>query len=76
MNSKRNLVSGIPSCCGGGETPGEGGDGTEAPVQTQNYVILSHRHNYFMAIHCKKGLAVFPSPTGMSQTKLSLGGNN
>jgi hypothetical protein len=27
-------------------------------------------------IHCKKGLAVFPSPTGMSLTKLSLGENN
>ncbi len=26
--------------------------------------------------HCKKGLAVFPAPAGMSLTKLSLGGNN
>jgi hypothetical protein len=26
--------------------------------------------------HCKKSLAVFPSPAGMSQTKLSLAGNN
>ncbi len=26
--------------------------------------------------HCKKGLAVFPSPAGMSLTKLFLGGNN
>jgi hypothetical protein len=27
-------------------------------------------------VHCEKGLAVFPSPAGMSLTKLSLGGNN
>ncbi len=27
-------------------------------------------------LHCKKGLAVFPSPAGMSLTKLFLGGNN
>jgi hypothetical protein len=27
-------------------------------------------------IHCKKRLAVFPSPAGMSLTKLSLAGNN
>ncbi len=26
--------------------------------------------------HCKKELAVFPSPAGMSLTKLFLGGNN
>ncbi len=26
--------------------------------------------------HCKKRLAVFPSPAGMSQTKLSIDGNN
>ncbi len=28
------------------------------------------------AIHCKKRLAVFPSPAGMSLTKLSLAGDN
>ncbi len=27
-------------------------------------------------VHCKKRLAVFPSPAGMSLTKLSLAGNN
>ncbi len=26
--------------------------------------------------HCKKELAIFPSPAGMSLTKLSLGGKN
>jgi hypothetical protein len=32
---------------------------------------------YFLAawrLHCKKELAIFPSPAGMSLTKLSLGG--
>jgi hypothetical protein len=28
------------------------------------------------ALHCKKSLSNFPSPTGMSLIKLSLGGNN
>ncbi len=27
-------------------------------------------------LHCKKSLAIFPSPAGMSLTKLSLAGNN
>jgi hypothetical protein len=27
-------------------------------------------------LHCKKRLAAFPSPAGMSLTKLFLGGNN
>ncbi len=34
------------------------------------YVILPK------IVHCKKELAVFPSPAGMSQIKLFLGGNN
>ncbi len=28
-----------------------------------------------MHVHCKKGFPIFPSPAGMSQTKLSLDGN-
>jgi len=28
------------------------------------------------SVHCKKGVAVFPSPAGMSLTELSLAGNN
>jgi len=31
---------------------------------------------FYLAYTVKKGLAVFPSPTGMSLTKLSLDGNN
>ncbi len=30
----------------------------------------------FVTLHCKKRLVVFPSPAGMSLTKLSLAGNN
>jgi hypothetical protein len=30
----------------------------------------------YIGLHCKKRLAVFPSPAGMSLTKLSLAGNN
>jgi hypothetical protein len=30
----------------------------------------------FTPLHCKKRLAVFPSPAGMSLIKLSQGGNN
>jgi hypothetical protein len=29
-----------------------------------------------LQLHCKKDLAVFPSPAGMSLIKLFLGGNN
>jgi hypothetical protein len=30
----------------------------------------------FKGVHCKKRLAIFPSPAGMSLTKISLAGNN
>jgi hypothetical protein len=34
--------------------------------------IISNQH--LTEMHCKKELAIFPSPAGMSLTKLSLGG--
>ncbi len=37
--------------------------------------VLS-RDSKEMRVHCKKGLAVFLSPAGMSLIKLFLGGNN
>jgi hypothetical protein len=37
-------------------------------------VDLFRAFSYF--VHCKKKLAIFPSPAGMSLTKLSLGGKN
>ncbi len=30
----------------------------------------------YLLIDCKKSFAIFPSPSGMSLTRLSLGGNN
>ncbi len=41
------------------------------PVSNQNICYLP---KHFSASHCKKRLAVFPSPAGMSVTKLSLAG--
>ncbi len=32
--------------------------------------------NKFYNLHCKKNFSIFPSPAGVSLTKLSLGGNN
>jgi hypothetical protein len=32
--------------------------------------------SFLYTVHCKKGLSIFPSPTRMSQIKLSLGGNH
>ncbi len=32
--------------------------------------------SYFITVHCKKGLTIFPTPAGKSITKLSLTGNN
>jgi hypothetical protein len=42
-------------------------------VQSAFLYILSLKRCF---LHCKKGLAVFPSPVGMSLIKLFLGGNN
>ncbi len=36
----------------------------------------THKQKHRTPIHCKKELAVFPSPAGMSLMKLFLGGNN
>jgi hypothetical protein len=46
-----------------------------------NCLGFIHVHPFFLAttlptVHCKKWLASFPSPAGMSLTKLSLAGNN
>jgi len=41
----------------------------ELPQQCKNHLRKG-------GMHCKKGLAIFPSPAGMSLTILSLVGNN
>jgi hypothetical protein len=39
--------------------------------------VVSHPVSiYIYIIHTKKSFSIFPSPAGMSLTKLSLGGNN
>jgi hypothetical protein len=44
---------------------------------SHGWPFLGHMWSYIkMALHCKKELAVFPSPAGMSLIKLFLGGNN
>jgi hypothetical protein len=40
------------------------------------YFCKFSTHLFFRVTHCKKELAVFPSPAGMSLIKLFLGGNN
>jgi DNA polymerase I-like protein with 3'-5' exonuclease and polymerase domains len=44
----------------------------QAQRQAFNFLIQGGQK----AIRCKKRLAIFPSPAGMSLTKLSLAGNN
>jgi hypothetical protein len=46
----------------------------ECPM-TQVMTETGYLHRKILGLHCKKGFAVFPSPVGMSQTKLSLAGN-
>jgi hypothetical protein len=40
---------------------------------TEKAIAILYTSFYF-GLHCKKELAIFPSPAGMSLTKLSLGG--
>jgi hypothetical protein len=46
---------------------------TTGPAANQ---VVQHSEEPDQKIHCKKSLAVFPSPAGMSLTKLSLDENN
>jgi hypothetical protein len=50
---------------------GCGNPGTETENKTINIGKCRHR-----TLHCKKRLAILPSPAGMSFTKLSLAWNN
>ena len=53
-------------------------DRTRANWAPQAPSSLKGQEGYFVSspVHCKKRLASFPSPAGMSLTKLSLAGNN
>ncbi len=39
-------------------------------------IIISKNYKPLLVLHRKKSFSIFPSPAGMSITKLSLGGNN
>jgi hypothetical protein len=53
------------------------GGGKRYTVHVQSSMLLAvERDKSCMSIHCKKSLTIFPSPAGMSLTKLSLAGNN
>ncbi len=42
----------------------------------KNLDLLNINYNDQDSVHRKKSFSIFPSPAGMSLTKLSLGGNN
>jgi hypothetical protein len=46
------------------------------PLNNSLSISVLPRGRKYSCIHCKKELAVFPSPAGMSLIKLFLGGNN
>jgi len=52
-----------------GREGGGGGGGAKSYDSEKTWSSINH------AIHSKKRLAVFPSPAGMTLTKLSLAGN-
>jgi hypothetical protein len=47
----------------------------EETFQVQQLTKVKLKEENFR-VHCKKGLMIFPSPAGISLTKLSLAGNN
>jgi hypothetical protein len=53
-----------------------GGDGVEGRLQGVLISRLVYGSATILLLHCKKSVAIFPSPAGMSLTKLSLAGNN
>ncbi len=50
--------------------------GKETPTIWHQCMQCTKIHRAGLFLHCKKELAVFPSPAGMSLIKLFLGGNN
>jgi hypothetical protein len=56
----------LPGVC----QPGDYGLQAQA---TDRYI---HFYNFARYLHCNKRLAIFPSPAGISLTKLSLAENN
>jgi hypothetical protein len=42
----------------------------------RNKIFIREQRLAILTVYCKKRFAIFPSPVGMSLTKLSLDGNN
>jgi hypothetical protein len=55
---------------------GEGGVAGSQPMSTVAHRSPNWRSNSIFNLHRKKSFSIFPSPAGMSLTKLSMGGNN
>jgi hypothetical protein len=51
-------------------------NGNEAVMHEFPFMVSIIMTSRIFSLHCKKRLAIFPSPTGMSLIKLSLAGNN
>jgi hypothetical protein len=80
----------VPPAFVGGRTHSSGGEGGWGSIfwKTRDIGLPSYSNNLSTGpthfplplrvakIHCKKKFAIFPSPAGMSLTKLSLGGKN
>jgi hypothetical protein len=49
---------------------------SEKKLQIVDVIHLASVEDDLKKVHCKKRFAIFPSPAGMSLTKLSLAGNN
>ncbi len=65
----------LPDTCSWKNQQGQAKDGQDVgPLQHSSYQPL--RAQSAKLIHCKKKVSLFPSPAGMSMTKLSLGRNN
>jgi hypothetical protein len=47
-----------------------------SPFRPALFLLKRCSHPFPFYLHCKKSLSIFPSPAGMSMTKLSLAGKN
>jgi hypothetical protein len=65
----------LPVCLHGGGRIWIFAHGSFFPCRKKKRVIVSRWLSACSLAHCKKRLAIFPSPAGVSLSKLSLGGN-
>jgi hypothetical protein len=58
------------------ENAGGGGETDHVVFKCLSWSMSGQERFGVRVLHCQKSLAIFPSPAGMSLTKLSLAGNN